>query len=139
EEAHGLSARDLPVLSAGMEVFIEPFRDAEVAGRIRSLVNLRSLRLALRASEQNTHRLLKEETTERKRAEEAENKYRVIFENATEGMFQTTPDGRYLSANPALARMFGYDSPGGLIAIIFDFDFQTKVFRPSRKELRRLL
>ena len=54
EEAHGLSARDLPVLSAGMEVFIEPFRDAEVAGRIRSLVNLRSLRLALRASEQNT-------------------------------------------------------------------------------------
>ena len=42
---------------------------------------------------------------------EAEAKYRGIFENATEGIFQTTPEGRYLSANPALARMFGYDHP----------------------------
>src|SRR5262249_22226212 len=37
---------------------------------------------------------------------EAEANYRGIFENATEGIFQSTPDGRLLSANPALARMF---------------------------------
>src|SRR5205823_9192301 len=49
---------------------------------------------------------------------EAECKYRGIFENATEGIFQTTPQGRYLSANPALARMFGYTSPEELIATI---------------------
>ena len=58
--------------------------------------------------------------TDRKKAEEAlsqaEAKYRSIFENATEGIFQTAPDGRYLSANPALARMYGYDSPEELIA-----------------------
>jgi two-component system, NtrC family, sensor kinase len=57
--------------------------------------------------------------TDRKQAEEAlkqaEAKYRSIFENATEGIFQTTPDGRYLSANPALARMYGYDSCEELI------------------------
>ncbi|MEG4320965.1 MULTISPECIES: PAS domain S-box protein [unclassified Microcoleus] len=47
---------------------------------------------------------------------QAEEKYRTIFENATEGIFQTAPDGRYLSANPALARMYGYDSPSELIA-----------------------
>ncbi|PSB22525.1 PAS domain-containing sensor histidine kinase [filamentous cyanobacterium Phorm 46] len=58
--------------------------------------------------------------SDRKQAEEAlkqaEEKYRSIFENATEGIFQTSPDGRYLSANPALARMYGYDCPSELIA-----------------------
>ncbi len=58
--------------------------------------------------------------TDRFQAEEAlkqaEAKYRSIFENATEGIFQTAPDGRYLSANPALARIYGYDSPSELIA-----------------------
>lgn len=64
--------------------------------------------------------LLNEEIAERKRAEGAlelaEEKYRSIFENAIEGIFQSTPDGRFISANPALARMFGYDSPEQLIA-----------------------
>ena len=38
------------------------------------------------------------------------NKYRRFFENAVEGIFQTTEDGQYLAANPALARIYGYDS-----------------------------
>ena len=42
---------------------------------------------------------------------ESEQKYRSIFENAVEGIFQSTPDGRYISINPALARMYGYESP----------------------------
>ncbi len=41
----------------------------------------------------------------------AEEKYRDIFENAVEGIYQSTPEGRYLSVNPALARIFGYESP----------------------------
>src|SRR5207249_2321510 len=40
----------------------------------------------------------------------AEARYRDIFENSVEGMFQTTPDGHYISANRALARLYGYDS-----------------------------
>jgi PAS domain S-box-containing protein len=47
----------------------------------------------------------------------AEEKYRLIFEDAIEGMFQTTPEGKCLSANPALARMYGYDSPEELMKI----------------------
>jgi len=58
--------------------------------------------------------------TERKCAEEAlrkaEEKYRGIFENAVEGIYQTTPDGKYISANPALARMLGFDSPEELVS-----------------------
>ncbi len=45
------------------------------------------------------------------RTREAEKKYRRIFENAQEGIFQTTPDGRYLRVNPALAHLYGYESP----------------------------
>ena len=62
--------------------------------------------------------------SDRKQAEfalqQAEEKYRSIFENAIEGIFQTTPDGRYLSANPALARIYGYSSAAELIANIID-------------------
>ncbi|WP_245644161.1 putative bifunctional diguanylate cyclase/phosphodiesterase [Magnetospirillum moscoviense] len=46
--------------------------------------------------------------------------YRSLFENAVEGIYRTTPDGRYLAANPALARIYGYDSPGELIAGLTD-------------------
>lgn len=67
--------------------------------------------------------------TERKRAEEAlkasEEKYRNIVENASEGIFQSTPDGRYQSANPALARMYGYSSPKELMKSISDIAHQV--------------
>src|SRR6476660_8785218 len=44
-----------------------------------------------------------------------EEKYRSFFENAIEGIFQTTPPGEYLSANPRLAKIYGYDSPQALL------------------------
>ena len=56
-----------------------------------------------------------QDITERKQAEEslqqAEKKYRTIFENAVEAIHQTTVDGKYITANPATARILGYDSP----------------------------
>ncbi len=48
--------------------------------------------------------------------EVAEVKYRGIFENAVEGIFQST-NGRYITVNPALARLFGYSSPEEAIAL----------------------
>ena len=45
----------------------------------------------------------------------AEGKFRGIFENAVEGIFQISPEGRYISANPAMALIFGYDSPEELV------------------------
>ncbi len=76
--------------------------------------------------------------TERKRSEEAlkqaEEKYRTIFENAVEGIYQTTSDGRYLSANPALARMLGFDSPEELIGARKDIATQEYVKPEMRAE-----
>lgn len=45
---------------------------------------------------------------------DAEAKYRTIFENTIEGIFQATPEGAFITANPALAEMLGYDSQGRL-------------------------
>jgi diguanylate cyclase (GGDEF)-like protein/PAS domain S-box-containing protein len=64
---------------------------------------------------------------------DAEARYRSIFENAIEGIFQTTPEGRYLAANPALARLYGYDSPEALIAALQDIEHQLYV-EPGRRE-----
>lgn len=59
------------------------------------------------------------DVTERKENEKAlkraEEKYRGIFDNAVEGIFQSLPEGAYTSANPALAKMLGYSSPKALI------------------------
>ncbi|MGA2350616.1 MAG: PAS domain S-box protein [Terracidiphilus sp.] len=60
--------------------------------------------------------------TEAKKAEsalrEAEQKYRDIFDGAVEGFYQTTLDGRSLTANPALAKMLGYDSPDDFVSSV---------------------
>ena len=48
----------------------------------------------------------------------AEEKYRSIFENAVEGIFQITPSGRPLTANPMLARLYGFSSPEELLAAL---------------------
>ncbi|MCX5814714.1 MAG: PAS domain S-box protein [Proteobacteria bacterium] len=64
---------------------------------------------------------------------EAEEKYRNIFENAIEGIYRSTPDGRYLTVNPALAHIYGYDSPDELIAGINSIEQQLYV----KPELRQ--
>ncbi len=65
----------------------------------------------------------------------AEEKYRSIFENATEGIFQTSASGRYLMANPALARIYGYDSPAELLTTITNIGEQLYVQPRRRDEL----
>jgi PAS domain S-box-containing protein len=61
-----------------------------------------------------------------------EHMYRSIFENAIEGIFQTTPSGQYLNVNPALAKMYGYDSTQDLVAGLTAIDNQLYV-DPNRR------
>jgi PAS domain S-box-containing protein len=100
-----------------VQAFIYPVRDADEA--IQEVV------------------LVHEDITDQREAEEerrrAEEKYRSIFENAVEGIFQTTVDGRFLTANPAMARIFGYETPEDLLGAISSIRDQLYV-EPGRRE-----
>ncbi|MBA3012615.1 MAG: response regulator [Desulfobacula sp.] len=70
---------------------------------------------------------------------ESEKKYRGIFENAVEGFFQSTPQGRFISVNPAFAKMLGYDSPQEVVDKIFDIASQYYADPKDRELYRQLL
>jgi len=69
----------------------------------------------------------------------AETNYRSIVEHAIEGIFQTTPDGRYLLANPALAQIYGYASVDELKNGVKEIARQLYVDPDRRKEFIRLM
>ena len=73
------------------------------------------------------------------RLEHAEANFRGIVENAVDGIFQTTPDGRYLSANAALAKMYGFDTTNELIQSRTDIEHQLYVNPLRREEFQRIL
>ena len=81
--------------------------------------------------------------TDRKMAEEmlraAEEKYRSIFEGAIDGIYQTTLEGHYISANPALARMLGFASPEELVAARQDIRNQEYVDPELREKYVSLM
>lgn len=70
---------------------------------------------------------------------EAERNYRSLFENALDGIFQTTPEGHYLRANPALAKCYGYQSSEELICGLQDITQQLYVDPNRRAEFVRLM
>jgi diguanylate cyclase (GGDEF)-like protein/PAS domain S-box-containing protein len=72
-------------------------------------------------------------------AQEAEERYRSIFENAIEGIYQTNSSGQYLNFNPALARIYGYDSIEDLVLGIRDIQKQLYVDPNKRAEFTSMM
>lgn len=70
---------------------------------------------------------------------QAEAKFRDIFENAVEGIYQSSPDGRLLAVNNAMARICGYASPAELCAAVGDLGHDLHVDPPRRSEFDRML
>ncbi|HET6489563.1 MAG TPA: PAS domain S-box protein [Syntrophales bacterium] len=89
------------------------------------------------------YRTISRDITKRKEASEAlaraEAKYRGIVENAVEGIYRSLPTGRYVDANPAFARLFGYDSPEELIKAVNDIGQQLYLDPEVRKECVRVV
>jgi len=71
--------------------------------------------------------------------QEAEEKYHHLFDHLVEGIFQTTPEGRYLLANTALARIYGYDTPEDLMESVEDISRKVYVEEGRRAEFIRLM
>ncbi|MEL7034689.1 MAG: ATP-binding protein [Cyanobacteria bacterium J06592_8] len=84
-------------------------------------------------------RLQRAEFNARQKLEIAEAKYRNIFENAVEGLFQSTPEGRFLDVNKTLARIFGYQSPQEMMAKISNIGSQMYVDPQRRAEFIRFI
>ncbi|HAX79465.1 MAG TPA: diguanylate cyclase [Cyanobacteria bacterium UBA11372] len=109
----------------GADYITKPFHVEEVLVRVEQQLQLRNLQKRL--SDQNMR--LQQALVERKQLEE---RYRSMFENSVDGIFQSTLDGRFLRVNQALARIYGYASPEEMIAAIADINQQVYV-HPGRR------
>ncbi len=100
---------------------------------------LKRIRRLKRANVDLAHQLDKRQQVEQA-LRQAEAKYRSIFDNAVEGIFQATLDGSYLCANSTLAHIYGYESSAELIANLTDIRCQLYV-DPNRYQefVRQLL
>lgn len=141
------SSRDIPVIfitAQGQETdettgfrlgavdyIIKPFRLPVVEARIKAVLRLEEemenrkiLACRLEDLNKNLEERIREKTAELEQAHENlkvnEKKFRSIFENAIEGIFQSSPDGRLLNTNASMARILGYSSPHDLMATIRD-------------------
>ena len=117
----------------------------EITGRKAngSLVTLEAVITQSSARQENFYIGTFRDISERKRYENklrrAEENFRSIFENAVEGIFRTTRQGGYLQANPALAKIYGFDSPEELMRHYEDISQQLYVEPGRREEFIRLL
>jgi diguanylate cyclase (GGDEF)-like protein/PAS domain S-box-containing protein len=96
-------------------------RASRLVGSVGDITELKRAQEALEAS--NT--TLEHRVAERTEAlRQSERRYRSIFEQAAEGIFQSTTDGRYIEASPSLAKLYGYESPEELIRNVVDISCQ---------------
>jgi two-component system sensor histidine kinase/response regulator len=66
-------------------------------------------------------------------------RYASIVKNAVEGIFQSTPDGQYFFVNPALARLYGYESPVELLESVTDISQSIYVDPAVRQRFKQLM
>jgi len=106
-------------IEGGADGFIlRPVSNRELLARIQGFIRIIRSERVLRTSEQ---------------------RYRSLFENAIEGIYQTTVEGRYIQVNPSFARMFGFDSPEEMKHAIKDIGKQLYVHPGDRERLKKLL
>lgn len=110
----------------GIDYITKPFHLEEVLARVSQQIERRNLQKRL---EQQNFRL----HAEIQNYKQLEDRYRSIFDNAIDGMFQSTPEGQFITANSALAEMYGYASVEELCTSIADIGQQLYVI-PSRRQ-----
>lgn len=102
------------------------------------LIALSLRHILLQAQEQR--QALEQLQTQLQHSRSTAARYQPIFENVVEGIFQTTPEGKYLVANPALAHIFGYESPEDLMRHVSDIGTQIYGDPEQRSEfVQRML
>lgn len=119
----------IPVAKARIEAHLR--LKEEMDSRITLAYKLEELNKHLEARIQKKAAALEQAHEDLKTSE---SKYRGIYANAIEGIFQATPEGRFLDASPSLARSLGYESPQELVATITGAAHQP-FFRPQDRNI----
>jgi PAS domain S-box-containing protein len=119
--------------SAGNAEFYRKVSDSE--GELLGMGNL--VGLVSSSIENHIFYANMEKALEQERLAEA--KYRGIFENSTEGIYQSSPEGKFISCNPATAAILGYDTPEDVIENITDIGRQLYVNPQRRRDLYELM
>ncbi len=143
------STRDIPVifLSAlsdvvdkvkgfnlgAVDFITKPVQQEEVKARVTTHLKLRNLQKEVEAQNLKLQAEIQDKQRVQEFLRQAEEKYRSIFERATEGIFQATHEGRYITANPALASILGYSSPEELMNEITNIGQELYV-EPNRRD-----
>jgi PAS domain S-box-containing protein len=141
EQADFFTERDREVLR-GREVVDIPEEPLQTLGKGERIMHTKKVPILDEKGEPEYLLGISEDITERKKLEEAlrrgEAKYRIIFEHAIEGIFQTTPDGRFIIANPALARIYGYGSSEEMLQAVTNMEEQLYVDPQDRMKVLAL-
>ena len=103
----------------------KPIQQEEVLARVTTHLALRRLQICL---EQKNREL-----------KAAEEKYRCVFENAVVGIFQSTPEGKFLKANKAMAKILGFHSDQELTNSATNLESQMYLDSERRGQLRTAL
>lgn len=111
----------------GSDYITKPFQFEEVFVRVEHQLKLASLKVRLATQNEN---LQKEIISHR----ETEALYRGMFEQAVDGMFQSSAHGAYLKVNASLATLYGYPSPDVMMETIQDVTDQVYVNPDRRRE-----
>jgi PAS domain S-box-containing protein len=142
EQARGFYEDEQNVIRSGQPLYNREEKGADSAG---NEIDILTTKVPVRDSTGYVIGIagIGRDITARKKIEnellEAERKYRGIYDNAIIGIFQSTPDGRILSMNQAMARIYGYDSPEEMIAGVPDLAHQAYVDPKHRDDLRLLM
>jgi adenylate cyclase len=112
--------------AGGADFIIKPFQVEEALVRAQHQLQLRDLQRRL--GEQNVRLQLQIQENQ-----ELEGRYRSIIESSIDGIFQSSVDGQFISVNPAMARIYGYDSTDELMAHMTNIGTQLYV-QPTRRD-----
>jgi len=133
-------------VGGGGEELIYEFSISPIYGRQQGLIGKAVVAhdVTKRKILESGYRQLSEELEQRVRERtdkllKSEERYRAVVENAVEGIFQSSLDGRFLSVNPAMALMYGYDSPEDMLNTVMDISRQVHVHPGRRREFLALL
>jgi len=112
------------------------YRARQVAQAIfRDIAERKKVEKHLKDYQEQLEQLVEGRTQELK---ESEKKYRNIFEDAVVGIYQSTPEGRFLKVNPALAQMYGYESPEELMRSVTNIGTELYVDPERRNDFMDL-